>query len=138
MERKKTRLNESEMKVMQIIWNAGHPITGQQVLGQITEQYKGSWHPRTIYPLMRKLSEKGMIRDVGSARVGKVYARQFLSAISRPEYMALRIMETLPEAELPQFLLLSDNSYNSFSRQQCRDFLLAFQRLYPQALFLYR
>ena len=31
MERKKTRLNESEMKVMQIIWNAGHPITGQQV-----------------------------------------------------------------------------------------------------------
>lgn len=56
MERKKTRLNESEMKVMQIIWNAGHPITGQQVLGQITEQYKGSWHPRTIYPLMRKLT----------------------------------------------------------------------------------
>ena len=104
MERKKTRLNESEMKVMQIIWNAGQPITGQQVLGQITEQYKGSWHPRTIYPLMRKLSEKGMIRDVGSARVGKVYARQFLPAISRPEYMALRIMETLPEAELPKFL----------------------------------
>ena len=34
--------------------------------------------------------------------------------------------------------LLSDNSYNSLSRQQCRDFLLAFQRLYPQALFLYR
>ena len=94
MERKKTRLNESEMKVMQIIWNAGHPITGQQVLGQII----------CIYPLMRKLSEKGMIRDVGSARVGKVYARQFLPAISRPEYMALRIMETLPEAELPQFL----------------------------------
>ena len=104
MERKKTRLNESEMKVMQIIWNAGQPITGQQVLGQITEQYKDSWHPRTIYPLMRKLSEKGMIRDVGSARVGKVYARQFLPAISRPEYMALRIMETLPEAEFPQFL----------------------------------
>lgn len=25
MERKRTRLNESEMKVMQIIWNAGHP-----------------------------------------------------------------------------------------------------------------
>lgn len=45
-----------------------------------------------------------MIRDVGSARVGKVYARQFLPAISRPEYMALRIMETLPEAELPPFL----------------------------------
>ena len=45
-----------------------------------------------------------MIRDVGSARAGKVYARQFLPAISRPEYMALRIMETLPEAELPQFL----------------------------------
>lgn len=104
MGRKKTRLNESEMKVMQIIWNAGQPITGHQVLGQITVQYKDSWHPRTIYPLMRKLSEKGMIRDVGSARVGKVYARQFLPAISRPEYMALRIMETLPEAELPQFL----------------------------------
>ena len=104
MERKKTRLNESEMKVMQIIWNAGHPITVQQVLGQTTEQDKGSWQPRTIYPRMSRLSEKGMIRDVGSARVGKVYARQFLPAISRPEYMALRIMETLPEAELPQFL----------------------------------
>ena len=90
MERKKTRLNESEMKVMQIIWNAGHPITGQQVLGQITEQYKGSWHPRTIYPLMRKLSEKGMIRDVGSARVGKVYARQFLPAILSLIHICLR------------------------------------------------
>lgn len=145
MERKKTRLNESEMKVMQIIWNAGHPITGQQVLGQITEQYKGSWHPRTIYPLMRKLSEKGMIRDVGSARVGKVYARQFLPAISRPEYMALRIIEdhgntagSRTSAVSQLLFLLSDNSYNSFSRQQCRDFLLAFQRLYPQALFLYK
>lgn len=30
MERKKTRLNESEMKVMQIVWNAGHPITGSR------------------------------------------------------------------------------------------------------------
>ena len=73
MERKKTRLNESEMKVMQIIWNAGHPITGQQVLGQLI-------------------------------RVGNVFARQVLPAISRPVYRALRIMETLPEAELPQFL----------------------------------
>ena len=45
-----------------------------------------------------------MIHDVGSARVGKVYARQFCPSISRPEYMALRIMETLPEAELQQFL----------------------------------
>ena len=53
MKRKKTRLNESEMKVMQIIWNAGHPITGQQVLGQITEQYKGSWHPYIIFILVR-------------------------------------------------------------------------------------
>lgn len=104
MERKKTRLNESEMRVMQIIWNAGQPITGQQVLSRIIEQYKDSWHPRTIYPLMRRLSEKGMIRDVGSARVGKVYARQFIPSISRPEYMALRIMEILPEAELQQFL----------------------------------
>ena len=118
MERKKTRLNESEMKVMQIIWNAGQPITGQQVLGQITEQYKGSWHPRTIYPLMRKLSEKGMIRDVAENHGNTAGSRT--SAVSH------------------LLFLLSDNSYNSFSRQQCRDFLLAFQRLYPQALFLYR
>ena len=142
MVRKKTRLNESEMKVMQIIWNAGHPITGQQVLGQITEQYKGSWHPRTIYPLMRKLSEKGMIRDVGSARVGKVYARQFLPAISRPEYMALRLMETLPEADLPPFLSYFSYSVTiriiAFPGSNAGTFLLAFQRLYPQALFLYR
>ena len=133
MERKKTRLNESEMKVMQIIWNAGHPITGQQVLGQITEQYKGSWHPRTIYPLMRKLSEKGMIRDVGSARVGKVYAPGVHGAENHGNTAGSR---TSAVSQL--LFLLSDNSYNSFSRQQCRDFLLAFQRLYPQALFLYR
>jgi len=132
MERKKTRLNESEMKVMQIIWNAGHPITGQQVLGQITEQYKGSWHPRTIYPLMRKLSEKGMIRDVGSARVGN----QSPGVHGAENHGNTAGSRTSAVSQL--LFLLSDNSYNSFSRQQCRDFLLAFQRLYPQALFLYR
>ena len=130
MERKKTRLNESEMKVMQIIWNAGQPITGQQVLGQITEQYKGSWHPRTIYPLMRKLSEKGMIRDVGSA------CNQSPGVHGAENHGNTAGSRTSAVSQL--LFLLSDNSYNSFSRQQCRDFLLAFQRLYPQALFLYR
>lgn len=142
MERKKTRLNESEMKVMQIIWNAGHPITGQQVLGQIIEQYKGSWHPRTIYPLMKKLSEKGMIRDVGSARVGKVYAPAVPACNQSPGVHGAEnhgnTAGSRTSAVSQLLFLLSDNSYNSFSRQQCRDFLLAFQRLYPQALFLYR
>lgn len=48
-------------------------------------------------------SEADRQRESGDL-VTEVYARQFLPAISRPEYMALRIMETLPEAELPQFL----------------------------------
>lgn len=30
MERKKTRLNESEMKVMQIIWTPGTPLQGSR------------------------------------------------------------------------------------------------------------
>ena len=65
---------------------------------------------QSIFDILRltvqamSLSLIHIFRDVGSARVGKVYARQFLPAISRPEYMALRIMETLPETELPQFL----------------------------------
>ena len=77
MERKKTRLNESEMKVMQIIWNAGHPITGQQVLGQITVQYKGSWQkkqkskiilkklPQRLFPKLKTMLSHKTLKMIG-------------------------------------------------------------------------
>ena len=53
---------------------------------------------------LKSLSEKDLIHDVGYVRTGKTYSRKFAPKVSRAEYLAMQVMNELPDQELPEFL----------------------------------
>lgn len=54
--------------------------------------------------ILKSLSEKDLIHDVGYVRTGKTYSRKFAPKVSRAEYLAMQVMNELPDQELPEFL----------------------------------
>ena len=142
MERKKTRLkrvrNESYADYLER--RAPHyRAAGSRPDHRAIQRFVASAND---LPSDEETKRKRMIRDVGSARVGQVYGAAVPACNQPPGVHGAEnhgnTAGSRTSAVSQLLFLLSDNSYNSFSRQQCRDFLLAFQRLYPQALFLYR
>lgn len=104
MKKYKNILTPSELQVMRCLWNAKEPLTGMQIAEGVQNNQKPLWKSKTIYPLLRSLIDKNMLRDAGSIRCGKSYSRLFSPKVSRPEYFALKIMDELPQAELTEFL----------------------------------
>lgn len=47
-----------------------------------------TWKARSVFPLVKKLIEKGALAEVGCVRRGKTYARTFQPTFSRVEYWA--------------------------------------------------
>ena len=41
---------------------------------------------------------------MGYVRTGKTYSRKFAPKVSRAEYLAMQVMNELPDQELPEFL----------------------------------
>ena len=97
-------LNASEMKVMTFLWNVDKPMCSTQIMENACQGGKSSIKGHYVYLLIRSLLEKGMIKEVGSVRVVKSYARLYRPKLSRPEYMALQVMSVLPEQELDEFV----------------------------------
>lgn len=60
--------------------------------------------PRSVFTILKSLSEKDLIHDVGYVRTGKTYSRKFAPKVSRAEYLAMQVMNELPDQELPEFL----------------------------------
>jgi len=56
----KSRISESEWKVMEVVW-AAPPVTAQQVTDALGEAE--SWKPQTVKTLLARLIKKGALRS---------------------------------------------------------------------------
>lgn len=65
MKKYKTILTPSELQVTRCLWNAKEPLTGMQIAEGVQSNQEPMWKPKTIYPLLRSLIDKNMLRDVG-------------------------------------------------------------------------
>ena len=81
-------LTKSEQQIMEIFWQADHPMAQTEV----------------IHTCEYSLMAKGVLREVGFVRSGKTYARTFEPAISHAEYLALVVAEQLPAKQFPELL----------------------------------
>lgn len=96
-------LTPSEETIMQILWESKEPLTQQQIVD--TAESKGilCWKARSVFCLLNSLIGKKLIEEVGMVHAGKTYARTFSSTITRPEFYAKMVHDSMSEKELTEF-----------------------------------
>lgn len=72
-----TRISESEMKVMRLIWDSQRGMTGAEV----QEKAEDDWAITTVLTFLTRLTEKGLLKPVKEGR-SKVY----YPAVTEEEY----------------------------------------------------
>lgn len=73
------RMSEAEKQIMEIIWNASHPVTTAQIMERLP---KGKdWKTNTVITFLSRLTDKGFVK---ATRIGK--ANHYEPRITEQEY----------------------------------------------------
>ena len=81
-------LTRSEMEIMDVLWEAGVPMSRSDLLSHSEEK---TWKDSSVHILLNGMLQKGIIREAGFVKRGKTYGRLFLPTMSREEYFAAYI-----------------------------------------------
>jgi predicted transcriptional regulator len=74
------RISNSEMQIMQYIWQAEHPVTTAEIMLNLSE--KSEWKQKTVITFLARLIEKGVLK---ATRVGRAY--HYEACITEQEYL---------------------------------------------------
>lgn len=97
------KLSETEMEVMQIIWDCGHSITSSELLDIFAEKKKKEWKGQTIATFLARLVEKGVLMSIKKQGRTNIYSPR----ISPEEYRskeAKNFLESMYEGSIKNFL----------------------------------
>lgn len=104
-------LTKSELEIMNVIWDAGRPLTRGEILELSVDK---KWKDNSIHILLNRLLAKGAITGGGFARSGKSYGRLYEQCISGEEYYAGTLFDVGPERlEMLFDALLASKSMNA-------------------------
>lgn len=78
-------LTKSEMEIMDVLWEAGEPLSRSDLLERSREK---SWKDSSVHILLNGMLQKNMIREAGFVKRSKTYGRTFAPTMSREEYFA--------------------------------------------------
>ena len=81
-------LTRSEMEIMDVLWDAGIPLSRADLLERSGEK---TWKDSSVHILLNGLLQKGAIREAGFVKRSKTYGRTFLPTLTREEYFATTI-----------------------------------------------
>ena len=76
------RMTTSEMQIMTYLWNSKEPAIASQIVSDLIPTQNCTWKPRSVFTILKSLSEKDLIHDVGYVRTGKTYSRKFAPKVS--------------------------------------------------------
>lgn len=88
---------------MTVFWNSKKAMPQADVIKKAEENGIRNWKERSIFSIINNLLAKGLIQADGFVRAGKTYARTFSATMSRPEYYAKMVADTLNDKELVVF-----------------------------------
>lgn len=97
------KLSETEMEVMQIIWERGYPTTSSELLEIFSEEKGKDWKGQTIATFLARLVEKGVLISARKQGRTNIYS----PSISQEEYRsqeAKSLLEKLYEGSVKNFL----------------------------------
>lgn len=95
---------KAEEQIMDILWSVKEPLSQQQIVEVASDSGELTFKERSIFTLLNGLMDKGLVQEVGFIRSGKTYARTFQPTMTRPEWYANAVYNTLDEKEANEFL----------------------------------
>lgn len=81
-------LTRSEMEIMDVLWDAGAPLSRADLLERSEEK---TWKDSSVHILLNGLLVKGAIAEAGVVKRIKTYGRVFVPTLTREEYYAQTI-----------------------------------------------
>jgi len=81
-------LTKSELQIMDVLWEAGKPLSRADLLQQSAEK---TWKDSSVHILLNGLLQKGAIQEAGFVKCSKTYGRTFVPSLSREAYYATTI-----------------------------------------------
>ena len=81
-------LTRSEMEIMDVMWDAGVPMSRSNLLSHSEEK---TWKDSSVHILLNGLLQKGAIQEAGLVKRSKTYGRVFVPTMTREEYYAQTI-----------------------------------------------
>lgn len=81
-------LTKSELEIMDVLWNAGVPMSRADLLAQAEGK---TWKDSSVHILLNGLLQKNAIREAGFVKRGKTYGRTFVPSLTREQYYAKAI-----------------------------------------------
>ena len=81
-------LTRSEMEIMDVLWEAGVPLSRSDLLERSNEK---SWKDSSVHILLNGMLNKNVIREAGFVKRSKTYGRTFVPTMTREEYFATTI-----------------------------------------------
>lgn len=78
-------LTRSEMEIMDVLWDAGVPLSRADLLERSSEK---RWKDSSVHILLNGLLQKKAISEAGFVKRSKTYGRTFVTTLSREEYFA--------------------------------------------------
>ena len=73
------QLTKSEMEIMDVLWDAGKPLSRADLLDRSEEK---TWKDSSVHILLNGLLQKGAIVEAGLVKRSKTYGRVFLPALT--------------------------------------------------------
>jgi len=89
MRNKAFELTKGEEVLMELFWSADRPLISMDIC-EMTDEFNDSY----VHRLLTALQKKGMLEVNGVVKSVKQYARTFIPAMTREQYVAL-VMEQL-------------------------------------------
>ncbi len=89
LKKKKNLLTDAEREVMEYIWTAEEPLSGNDILEK--PPFK-EWSSGYLHNVLRSMLKKKVIQVEGLVQSNTQYARTFAPALTREEYAAQMAM----------------------------------------------
>ena len=90
-------LTRSEMEIMDVLWEAGEPLSRSDLLARSGEK---TWKDSSVHILLNGLLQKKAIREAGVVKRRKTYGRIFVPTLTREEYFAETIFSHRHKPEI--------------------------------------
>ncbi len=90
-------LTRSEMQIMDVLWEAGEPLSRADLLSRSQEK---SWKDSSVHILLNGLLQKEAIQEAGFVKRSKTFGRVFLPTMTREEYFARTIFSHRHKPEI--------------------------------------
>ncbi len=83
MGKKIPRITNSEMQILEVLWDEGEALTSSEIV-EVSEDR--TWKSSSVHLLLNSLLKKNLVQVAGFKKTTKNYARTFEPSMSREEY----------------------------------------------------